>query len=112
VLNVRAPDEALVCTPAGGDSVAVVGENRKLLIFPLAEVNEMSRGRGVRLQKYRDGHLSDAKVFTLKDGLSWVDTSGRTWTVTDLRDWKGQRAQAGRLPPKGFPRNNKFGRGF
>jgi topoisomerase-4 subunit A len=112
VLNVKTPDEALVCTPAGGDSVAVVGENRKLLIFPLEEVNEMTRGRGVRLQKYRDGHLSDAKVFTLKDGLSWVDTSGRTWTVTDLRDWKGQRAQAGRLPPKGFPRNAKFGRGF
>mgnify|MGYP002713084471 CR=1 FL=1 len=111
VLNVKTPVEAVVCTPAAGDHVAVVGENRKLIVFPMNELPEMPRGKGVRLQKYKDGGLSDAKVFALADGLTWLDSSGRTWTVakTDLKEWIGQRAQAGRLPPKGFPRNNKFG---
>ncbi len=112
VLHVTAPEEALVCRPASGDAVAVVGDNRKLLIFEASDLPEMSRGRGVRLQRYKDGGLSDAKIFTLSEGLSWLDSSGRNWTVTDLKDWQGQRAQAGRLPPKGFPRNNKFGREF
>ncbi|MGI9419318.1 MAG: DNA topoisomerase IV subunit A, partial [Geminicoccaceae bacterium] len=112
VLNVSAPHEASVCTPADGDMVAVVGDNRKLLCFPLVQINEMARGRGVRLQRYKDGGLSDAKVFTSKEGLTWVDTSRRTWTVTDLRDWTGTRAQAGRLPPKGFTKTNKFGPSF
>jgi topoisomerase-4 subunit A len=62
----------------------------------------------VRLQKYRDGGLSDARVFRRSEGLTWVDSSGRTWTVTDLADWVGNRADAGRLPPKGFPKNNRF----
>jgi topoisomerase-4 subunit A len=71
----------------------------------------MGRGKGVRLQRYKDGGVSDGKVFTLKDGLTWKDTSDRTWTVdkADLRDWIGNRAEAGRLPPKGFPKNNRFG---
>ena len=112
VLNVSGADEAAVCVPVDGDSIAVVGENRKLLIFPLDELNEMSRGRGIRLQKYKDGGLSDARVFTLKEGLTWTDSSGRTWTVEELRDWRGSRAQAGRLPPKGFPKSNKFGPAF
>jgi len=112
VLNVKAPDEAAVCAPANGDTIAVIGENRKLLCFPLADVNEMTRGRGVRLQRYKQGGLSDAKVFWKKDGLAWVDSAGRNWTVTDLRDWMGTRAQAGRLPPKGFPKNNNFGPRF
>ena len=112
VLNVSGPDKALVCTPAQGDTVAVVGENRKLLVFALSELNEMTRGRGVRLQKYKDGGLSDVRVFTLAQGLSWRDSSDRNWTVTELQDWQGLRAQAGRMPPKGFPRNNKFGRVF
>jgi topoisomerase-4 subunit A len=112
VLNVAAGQEAKVCAPAAGDTVAVVGENRKLLLFPLAELPIMTRGRGVRLQRYKDGGLADAKVFTLKDGLTWVDSAGRTWTVTDLRDWRGTRAQAGRLPPKGFPKSNDFGPKF
>ena len=71
-----------------------------------------TRGRGVRLQRYKQGGLSDAKVFSKKDGLAWVDSAGRNWTVTDLRDWMGARAQAGRLPPKGFPKNNNFGPRF
>jgi topoisomerase-4 subunit A len=89
--------------------VAVVGEKRKLLGFPLSELPEMGRGRGVRLQKYRDGGLSDVKAFRLADGLSWRDSSGRTWTAADIKEWIGTRAQAGRLPPKGFPRTNRFG---
>jgi len=110
VLNVKAPAEAQICAAvaAGADHIAAVGDNRKLLIFPLAELPEMARGKGVRLQKFKDGGLSDAVAFTLKQGLAWVDSSGRTWTVTDLAEWLGERAQAGRLPPKGFPRSNRF----
>ncbi|GLK82452.1 DNA topoisomerase IV subunit A [Ancylobacter defluvii] len=107
VLTVDAQDACRLVV-AAGDSVAVIGENRKLLVFPLSQVPEMARGRGVRLQRYKDGQMSDLKVFALADGLTWLDTSGRTWTVTDLTEWRGERASAGRLPPKGFPRNNRF----
>ncbi len=79
------------------------------MIFRLDELPEMPRGKGVRLQKFRDGGLSDARSFKLADGLSWTDSSGRNWTVAELDEWVGARAQAGRMPPKGFPRNNKFG---
>ncbi len=109
VLNVAPGNEATVCVPAEGDTVAVLGDNRKLLLFPIAEVPEMSRGRGVRLQRYRDGGLGDARVFTLAEGLSWIDSSGRQKSETALRDWIGGRGQAGRLPPKGFNRSNRFG---
>ncbi|MCZ8107566.1 MAG: DNA topoisomerase IV subunit A [Burkholderiales bacterium] len=111
VLNVDAPFKAVIANAAEGDHVAVVGENRKLLVFPLDQVPEMGRGKGVRLQRYKDGGLSDAKVFTLEAGLTWIDTSGRTWTVAaaELREWIGNRAEAGRLPPKGFPKSNTFG---
>ena len=108
VLNVSAPDKVCVCIPADGDHVAVVGNNRKLLIFQKIELNEMTRGRGVRLQRYIRGALSDVKVFVLEDGLTWLDGSGRTWTVNDLEDWLGSRAQAGRMAPRGFPRSNRF----
>ena len=107
VLNVDPPVEAAVCAPADGDSIAVIGENRKLLIFPLDQVPEMTRGRGVQLQSYRDGGLADAKVFTRKEGLSWV-LGERTRTETDLRAWVGNRAGAGKAPPNGFPRSNRF----
>src|SRR5690242_17302184 len=100
--------KAIVCTPAEGDSVAVVGDNRKLLIFPLAEVPEMAKGRGVILQRYHDGELSDAKVFTKADGLSWKQGENRTRTETDLRSWIGERASSGRVV-QGFPKNTKFG---
>ncbi|WP_201860215.1 DNA topoisomerase IV subunit A [Microvirga soli] len=111
ILNLDAPSRMVVCTEAEGDHVAIIGENRKLLIFPAKQVPEMTRGKGVRLQRYKDGGVSDAKVFKLKEGLTWKDTSGRTWTVAkeDLRDWMGDRTEAGRLPPKGFPKSNKFG---
>jgi topoisomerase IV subunit A len=108
VLNVDAPAETRVVVPVSGDMVAVIGENRKMLVFPLHQIPEMSRGRGVRLQKYKDGGLSDARVFDKAQGLTWTDSSERTWTVTDLVEWTGNRADAGRLPPKGFPKNNKF----
>ncbi|QPH54288.1 DNA topoisomerase IV subunit A [Pontivivens ytuae] len=106
-LNVR-DAKAAVCRPVGGDHVAVVGENRKVLIFPLDELPEMARGKGVRLQKYKDGGLSDAMTFTLAEGLSWKDPAGRTRTETELGDYLGKRAGSGRMAPRGFPRNNKF----
>jgi topoisomerase-4 subunit A len=111
VLIVDTPAEAAVITPAEGDHVATIGQNRKMLIFPLDQTPEMARGKGVRLQRYKDGGLSDARVFALKEGLTWRDSSDRVWTVEakELKDWIGNRAEAGRLPPKGFPRNNKFG---
>jgi topoisomerase IV subunit A len=108
VLNLAEGVEAAVCTPAEGDHVAVIGENRKLIIFELSELPEMGRGRGVTLQKYKDGGLADAKVFSLAEGLSWR-SGERTRTETDLQPWIGKRAQAGRLPPNGFPKGNRFG---
>jgi topoisomerase IV subunit A len=111
VLIVDAPAETAVVTPAAGDHIATIGENRKMLIFPRGQAPEMARGKGVRLQRYRDGGLSDARVFILGEGLTWRDSSQRLWTVaaSELKDWIGNRAEAGRLPPKGFPKSNKFG---
>jgi topoisomerase-4 subunit A len=109
VLNLGEGDEAVACVPVAGDHVAVVGENRKLLLFPLDQLPEMSRGRGVILQKYKDGGLSDVKTFARKEGLSWSIGAGRVRSETQVAEWIGQRAQAGRLPPQGFPRSNKFG---
>jgi topoisomerase-4 subunit A len=113
VMNVNG-EEACVCVPAEGDCVATIGENRKMLVFDLDEVNEMGRGKGIILQRFKDGGLSDARVFAKDEGLSWLDGAGRTFTLAypELRDWIGQRAQAGRLAPKGFPRSNKFGPAF
>ena len=108
VLNVRGDVRAALCKSVSGDTVAVVGENRKVLVFPLDELPEMGRGKGVRLQKYKDGGLSDATTFTMSEGLSWLDPAGRTRTETQLTEWTGKRASAGRMAPRGFPRNNKF----
>ncbi|MEO1423709.1 MAG: DNA topoisomerase IV subunit A [Pseudomonadota bacterium] len=107
VLNLR-DATAAVCRPVDGDHVAVVGENRKVLIFPLDDLPEMTRGKGVRLQKYKDGGLSDARTFTLSEGLSWKDPAGRTRTETELGDYIAKRASAGRMAPRGFPRDNRF----
>ncbi len=111
VLTVSPPEEMRVCVAAAGDTVAVLGENRKLIIFPLEQVPEMTRGKGVRLQRYKDGGIADARVFAKADGLTWQDSSGRTFhrPLKELREWIGTRAQAGRLPPPGFPRSNRFG---
>jgi topoisomerase IV subunit A len=109
-LTVDGKWKAVLAVPAAGDSVAIIGENRKLLVFPLADVPEMARGKGVRLQKYKDGGVADAKVFSMADGLTWVSSDGRTYTVAkpDLDEWIGKRAEAGKLPPKGFPKGNRF----
>jgi topoisomerase-4 subunit A len=110
VLNVAPPDAARAVATVTGELVASIGENRKMLIFALDQVPEMARGRGVRLQRYKDGGLSDIKTFKAEEGLSWTDTAGRAFSLAleELADWRGNRADAGRLAPKGFPRTNTF----
>ncbi|HMO72411.1 MAG TPA: DNA topoisomerase IV subunit A [Paracoccaceae bacterium] len=108
VLTLRDSARTALCIPVQGDHVAVVGDNRKLLVFPLADLPEMARGKGVRLQKYKDGGLADATTFVLAQGLSWKDPAGRTRTEPDLAEWLGPRAGAGRMAPRGFPRDNRF----
>ena len=108
VMNLKPGERVHRCVPAEGDYVATVGTNRKLLVFPLNEVPELARGAGVQLQKYKEGNLADAKVFTLAAGLTWR-LGDKTRTETNLVDWQGSRAQAGRLPPNGFPRSGTFG---
>ncbi|UXN07713.1 DNA topoisomerase IV subunit A [Bartonella sp. HY761] len=110
VMNVKAPDEAASCIRVNGDSVAIVGENRKLLVFPIEQIAEMSRGKGVRLQRYRDGGMSDIITFNLDDGLTWKDSADRSFVRSkeELIEWIGNRAGAGRMVPKGFPRSGKF----
>ena len=105
-----APAEASDESSAKDQYVAVVGENRKLVIFPMNEIPEMAKGQGVTLQRYKDGGLSDAICFNLSEGLSWTmgGDSGRMRTETDLTQWRVARGAAGRLPPQGFPRNNRF----
>lgn len=110
IMNVGLPDEAKLVVPVRGDHVAVVGENRKMLIFPLAQLPEMSRGKGVRLQRYKDGGVSDIRCFALDEGLSWDDSAGRNFVRSkeELAEWLADRASAGRTVPKGFPRSGKF----
>jgi len=110
VLNVKAPDAACAIAPVEGDLVAAIGDNRKMVVFPLDQAPEMTRGRGVRLQRHKDGGLSDIKTFKAADGLSWTDSAGRVFNLSlkELADWRGNRADAGRLAPKGFPKTNKF----
>jgi topoisomerase IV subunit A len=111
VLNVTPPDEAAALAVVEGELVASIGENRKLMIFPLDQVPEMTRGRGVRLQRYKDGGLSDLKTFQAGEGLTWVDAGGRvfTQTIKELAAWRGNRGDAGRVRPDRFLTNNKFG---
>ncbi|MBE1203474.1 DNA topoisomerase IV subunit A [Aminobacter carboxidus] len=111
VMNVKTPDEAKRCIPLQGDHLAIVGENRKMLVFPLEQIPEMTRGKGVRLQKYKDGGVLDVKTFAMESGLSWLDSAERTFTRSreELLEWIGTRATAGRMVPKGFPRTGRFG---
>jgi topoisomerase-4 subunit A len=111
VLNVKPPDAARALAVVDGELVASIGENRKMVVFPIDQVPEMVRGRGVRLQRHKDGGLSDIKTFEVERGLTWTDSAGRVFTLSlkELADWRGNRADAGRLAPKGFPKNNKFG---
>ena len=110
IMNVSMPDEAKLYATVRGDHVAVVGENRKLLVFPLDQVPEMTRGKGVRLQRYKDGGISDIRCFAIEEGLTWEDSAGRTFSKNkdELIEWLGDRASAGRAVPKGFPRSGKF----
>ena len=108
VLSLGTGVKTALCRKVAGDHVAVVGDNRKVLIFPLADLPEMAKGKGVRLQKYKDGGLSDAITFALAQGLTWKDPAGRTRTETDLTEWRAARATAGRMAPRGFPRDNRF----
>jgi topoisomerase IV subunit A len=110
VLNLKAPDKAAAMTTVDGELAATIGANRKMVIFALNQVPEMGRGRGVRLQRYKEKGLSDVTTFTADAGLSWTDTAGRSFTLPmkELKDWRGNRADAGRIAPKGFPKNNKF----
>ena len=112
VLNVKPPDKACAVAPVEGDLVAAIGENRKMVVFPLDQVPEMARGTGVRLQRYKDGGLSDLKTFKAADGLTWVDSAGRTFvqTLKELAAWRGSRGDAGRVKPERFLTNLKFGR--
>ncbi|MDW5317825.1 DNA topoisomerase IV subunit A [Rhizobium sp. PL01] len=110
IMNVAMPDEAKLVIPVKGDHVAIVGENRKMLVFPLVQIPEMGRGKGVRLQRYKDGGISDMRCFTIADGLTWADSAGRSFTKSkdELAEWLADRATAGRVVPKGFPRSGKF----
>ena len=112
VLNVKAPDEARAIAPVEGDLVAAIGENRKMVIFPIEQVPEMARGRGVRLQRHKDGGLSDVTTFKTGDGLTWIDSAGRSFnqTIKELVPWRGNRGDAGRVKPERFLTNLKFGR--
>jgi topoisomerase-4 subunit A len=107
ILNLRPGEELARCVPAAGDHVAIIGRNRKLLIFPLRDVPEMTKGAGVTLQKYKDGGMADVKVFVLAQGLTWK-LGDKTRTETRLTDWLGARAQTGRMPPNGFPKSGRF----
>ena len=107
VLNVG-DGEAIVCTPVDGDHVAVLGQNKKLIIFPLDELPEMTRGKGVRLLGGKGALLADATVFKAEEGLSWIDGAGRRQSADDWRNWLGKRAQAGKVQPKGFPKTSRF----
>ena len=108
VLTLPKGVKAAVARPAIGDMVAVVGSNRKLLVFPRDDLPVMGRGRGVMLQRYRDGTLGDARCFNRADGLSWVQSGGRNRTEPDTTPWQGKRGSAGRVAPTGFPRPARF----
>jgi topoisomerase-4 subunit A len=112
VLNLGAADEARICAvvPDGATHVAVIGDNRKLIVFPLEQIPAMGRGSGVRLQRYRDGGIAAVKCFVGETGLIWTDSAGRSFirSLADLKDWLGNRGDAGRLPPPGFPKTNRF----
>jgi topoisomerase IV subunit A len=110
VLNVDPLEEAKVCVPAFGDHAAFIGDNRKMVVFKIDEIPEMNRGKGVSLQKFKDGGLNDATVFVYADGIR--DYNGRTWEKSELKEYLGGRAQAGRLVPKGWPKNGKFSTPF
>lgn len=108
VLNVKGNAEALRCIEVTGDRIGTIGENRKILVFPTEELPVMTRGKGVKLQNFKDGGLADITVFSAEDGLSYVDSAGRRNAVPDWKNHEGKRASAGRMAPRGFSRSNAF----
>ena len=112
ILNLKAPDKARAMTTVDGELAAAIGENRKMVCFALDQVPEMGRGRGVRLQRYKDGGLSDITTFKAGDGLTWIDSAGRSFnqSIKELAAWRGNRGDAGRVKPERFLTNLKFGR--
>ncbi|HTR15488.1 MAG TPA: DNA gyrase C-terminal beta-propeller domain-containing protein, partial [Acetobacteraceae bacterium] len=108
ILVLKPGEEWQACVPVKGDHVAVIGQNRKMLVFPLEQLPEMPKGTGVQLQKYKDGGLADVKTFSLAAGLTWR-IGDKLRVEQKLAEWLGARASAGRMPPNGFPRSNKFG---
>jgi len=99
---------AAACLAADGDTLAVIGDNGKALVFPLVELPELARGKGVKLQSYREGGLRDAQVFAAAEGLTWTDAAGRIRVWPEWQAWQGRRAGAGRLIPRGFPTSRRF----
>jgi len=108
ILNVGPKEKLAICMKVEGDLLASIGKNRKMVIFKTDEMPEMTRGKGVKIQAFKDGGLLDLKTFSKADGLTWVDTAGRQQSAEDWKDWVGKRAQAGRLAPRGFNKNGKF----
>jgi topoisomerase-4 subunit A len=110
ILNVG-DEELIACVKVAGDMTASIGTNRKMVIFKTVELPEMTRGKGVKIQAFKDGGLADIKTFNKSDGFSWIDSGGRQQSSDDWKDWIGKRAQSGRLPPRGFNKNGKFSGG-
>ncbi|MDN5249752.1 MAG: DNA gyrase C-terminal beta-propeller domain-containing protein, partial [Alphaproteobacteria bacterium] len=110
IMKVKAPDRTALCKVVSGTHLAIIGDNRKLLVFPLTEIPHMSRGKGVRLQKYKDGGVRDAICFDISTGLQWHDSAGRSFTrqAEEITEWQGSRAAAGRMAPRGFPKSGYF----
>ena len=108
ILNLVDGDEALLCIPAMGDRCALVGENKKLLVFAADEIPMMSRGKGVRLLGGKGAELADATIFSAEEGLTWLDGAGRRFNLEDWELWTAKRAQAGKMAPRGFPRSLRF----
>ena len=109
-MSVKEPNKVLKCETLKGDHIAIVGSNRRLLIFPTSQLPLLKKGKGVRLQKYTTGIVSDITSFNMDEGLLWIDSSGRSFNkkADDLEDWIGNRANTGKMAPRGFPKNNKF----
>ncbi len=108
ILNLAKDEKLQICVEAFGDHIVSVGQNRKLLIFPIAELPEMAKGKGVRIQKFKNSRISDVKTINIAEGLSWNDPAGRLRSIHDLKEWFGKRASQGKWAPRGFPKGNKF----
>jgi topoisomerase-4 subunit A len=108
ILNLNQDEKAQICLPVNADMVASVGKNRKLLIFPVSEIPEINKGKGVILQRFKEGDLADLTLFDSKSGLNWQTNGDRTRHLTDYTMWVGKRGSAGKLPPNGFPRPARF----